>query len=199
MPVCPNDANFTYETSTTDDRLPRTRVEGGRAEPVEGGGFPRWRETSPHQIATCPDACNDCGNWTFSPRGRRPYLEKPRLFASRASFLADAPRPGFFPRREADGWIAISGRWGGRDVELAVAPDGWAVFRDGVAELRFGSAEAEAPEAARVLSPPAVEGHVVPVGHYHSLRALASGLFSPGAVSWVTAAHPDTSALENSK
>jgi putative selenate reductase len=201
IPVCPNDANFAYETAPRTIAYRDLVVAGGRLEPAEertlslGGA-----KASPHQIANWADACNDCGNCdVFCPEDGGPYIEKPRLFSSRASFLADAPRPGFFPRREADGSIAVSGRWSDRDVELVVAPSGSAVFRDGVAELRFASAEAEAPEEVRVLRPPAPEGHVVPVGHYHSLRALAAGLFAPGAVSWVTTVHPDKTALENSK
>jgi len=37
------------------------------------------------------------------------------------------------------------------------------------------------------------------MGHYHALRALATGLFEPGAVSWLTATNPDTFQLEISK
>jgi hypothetical protein len=62
-----------------------------------------------------------------------------------------------------------------------------AEFRDSVAELRFDSAEAAAPSQARIFTIPAPEGHTVPVGHYHALRALVTGLFAPGAISWVTA------------
>jgi hypothetical protein len=78
-------------------------------------------------------------------------------------------------------------------VELFVKPGGTAVFRDGVAELRFASAEAAVPEETRLLAPPALEGHVVPVGHYHTLRAVLTGLFAPGAVSWLTAMFPPAS------
>jgi hypothetical protein len=72
-------------------------------------------------------------------------------------------------------------------VELHVSPGGAADFWDGVAELRFDSAEAAEPSEARIFAAPAPEGHVVPVGLYHALRALVAGLFAPGAVSWVTA------------
>ncbi len=33
----------------------------------------------------------------------------------------------------------------------------------------------------------------MPVGHYHSLRAVLTGLFAPGAVSWLTAMFPEVS------
>ena len=156
-------------------------------------------KTSPHQIANWADACNDCGNCdVFCPEDGGPYVEKPRVFSSLASFLSDAPRPGFFARREADGARTARGRWGGHDVTLRVLSGGSAVFHDEVAELRFASAEAAAPDEARILRPPAPEGHVVSVGHYHALRALVDGLFAPGAVSWLTATFPDPSAVETS-
>jgi putative selenate reductase len=198
VPVCPNDANFTYETPARTVAYRDLVVEGGRLVPGPGqtlslGGG----KSSSHQIANWADACNDCGNCdVFCPEDGGPYIEKPRLFSSLASFLADAPRPGFFVRREADGSLTARGRWGGREVDLAVAPGGSALFRDGVAELRFASAEAAAPSEARLYAPVAPEGHVVPVGHYHALRALTNGLFAPGAVSWPTATFPGPDGLE---
>jgi putative selenate reductase len=200
VPVCPNDANFTYETAPRTIAYRDLVVTGGRLTEGEertlslGGA-----KSSPHQIANWADACNDCGNCdVFCPEDGGPYIEKPRLFSSLSSFLSDG-RPGFFLRREADGSLTARGRWGGRDVELRVAPDGSALFQDGVARLRFASAEAAAPEEAQFLAPPAPEGHVAPVGHYHALRALTGGLFAPGAASWLTATYPDTSVSEISK
>jgi putative selenate reductase len=201
VPVCPNDANFTYETPPRTIAYRDLVVTGGRlAEGEERTLSLGGAKTSPHQIANWADACNDCGNCdVFCPEDGGPYIEKPRLFSSRSSFLADAPRPGFLLRREEDGSIAAWGRWGGREVNLVVSPDGSALFRDELAELRFASAEAAAPEEARVPGAPAPEGHIVPVGHYHALRALVAGLFAAGAASWVTATNPDRTALEISK
>ncbi|HEX7614805.1 MAG TPA: 4Fe-4S dicluster domain-containing protein [Thermoanaerobaculia bacterium] len=200
IPVCPNDANFVYETPPRRTAYRDLVVRAGRFVPGEQKTLALGGEKGmPHQIANWADACNDCGNCdVFCPEDGGPYIEKPRLFSSLSSFLSDAPRPGFFLMREADGSLAARGRWGGREVELLVRPGGSAFFLDGVAELRFASAEAAAPEEARVLAPPAPEGHVVPVGHYHALRALTDGLFAPGAVSWLTATFPDASGLETS-
>jgi putative selenate reductase len=201
IPVCPNDANFAYETPPGTIAYRDLLVEGGRLVPTAERTLALGGEkSSPHQLANWADACNDCGNCdVFCPEDGGPYIEKPRLFSSLSSFLSDAPRPGFFLRREGDGSLTVRGRWGGGDVELLVAPDGSALFRDGVAELRFESAKSAVPEEAHVLAPPAPEGHLVPVGHYHALRALTAGLFAPGAVSWLTATYPDPSALEISR
>jgi putative selenate reductase len=199
IPVCPNDANFSFETPPKTIHFRDLVVRGGRLSPGDEQTLTLGGEkSSTHQLANWADLCNDCGNCdVFCPEDGGPYIEKPRLFESLDSFLADAPRPGFFVRREGDGSLAALGRWGGRDVEVFVRPGGTAVFRDGVVELRFASAEAAAPEETRILAPPALEGHVVPVGHYHTLRAVLSGLFAPGAVSWLTAMFPTAS--ESSK
>ncbi len=172
---------------------------GGRLSPADERTLAWGAGKSPtHQIANWADACNDCGNCdVFCPEDGGPYIEKPRIFRSLASFLSDDPRPGFFVLREEDGSLTAYGRWGGREVELLVRPGGSAIFRDGVAELQFASAEAVAPDEARILAPPAPEGHVVPVGHYHVLRAVLTGLFAPGAVSWLTAMFPEVSGPTN--
>jgi len=197
IPVCPNDANFVYQTPPRRvvyrDLVVRAgRLEAGDEKTLALGG----ERAMPHQIANWADACNDCGNCdVFCPEDGGPYIEKPRLFSSRASYDADAPRPGFFLRREGDGSLAARGRWSGREIDLVVKPDGSAVFRDGTAELAFASAEAAAPAEARLVSP-APDGHVVSVGHYHALRALAAGLLARGAVSWVTMQNPDSPGME---
>ncbi len=195
VPVCPNDANFVYETAPRAITYRELIVRGGLLAQGEERtlaiGGPK---NSAHQLANWADACNDCGNCDiFCPEDGGPYIEKPRLFSSHDSYLADAPRPGFFVHRAPDGSVTARGRWGGREVELLVNPDGSADFWDGAAELRFASAEDAQPSEARIFAIPAPEGHVVPVGHYHALRALAAGLFAPGAVSWVTAMFADTS------
>jgi putative selenate reductase len=195
VPVCPNDANFSYETPPRTIAFHDLVVRGGGLSPGDERTFTAGGpKSSAHQLANWADACNDCGNCdVFCPEDGGPYIEKPRLFGSLASFLADAPRPGFLVRREDDGSLTARGRWAGRDLELLVRPDGSARFRDGVAELRFASAEAAAPDETRLLAPAPPEGYVVQVGHYHSLRAILTGLFAPNAVSWLTAMFPEVS------
>jgi putative selenate reductase len=194
IPVCPNDANFLLE-------IPPTEVAKVILVPQAGGWASRDEGVvtleMKHQIGNFADACNECGNCdVFCPEDGGPYIEKPRLFESLGAYLADAPRPGFFVHRKPGGSVAARGRWSGREVELLVSPNGSADFWDGAAELRFDSAEAAAPSEARILAIPAPEGHTVPVGHYHALRALVTGLFAPGAVSWVTAMSAEAPAVE---
>ena len=103
IPVCPNDANFVYDTPPRTIVYRDLVVRGGQLSAGDErtltlGG----KDASTHQIANWAGACNDCGNCdVFCPEDGGPYIEKPRLFESLALFRADAPHPGFFVRREA--------------------------------------------------------------------------------------------------
>ncbi len=93
IPVCPNDANFTF--------------------PMESS--PEVPLTERRQIANFAEFCNDCGNCdVFCPEDGGPYELKPRIFVTRERYLADAPRDAILvePGR-------ITGRLGG--VERTVA------------------------------------------------------------------------------
>jgi putative selenate reductase len=121
VPVCPNDANFTFVLPPMDIPVAKVRREpGGWAviaeEPIA------VREE--HQIATFADACNDCGNCdVFCPEDGGPYVAKPRFFGSVESFRKAAPLDGFFVRRTADGCI-VHGRFGGREYRVELAARG---------------------------------------------------------------------------
>ena len=95
IPVCPNDANFTFRMAST----PEVPVAEER------------------QIGNFADFCNDCGNCdTFCPEDGGPFRLKPRFFVSRARWLADAPRDAILVEPDA-----ITGRLDG--VEVRVAAD----------------------------------------------------------------------------
>ena len=193
-PGLPQRRELLHETPPRDDRdtatsWSRRPARAWRSAALSLGGT----GSSAHQIANFADVCNECGNCdVFCPEDGGPYIVKPRFFGSLGAYLADAPRPGFFLRRDAAGSISARGRWSGREVELLVSPGGSADFWDGAAELHFDSPDASDPSEARIFAIPAPEAHVVPVGHYHALRALVTGLFAPGAISWVTAMSAET-------
>ena len=93
VPVCPNDANFTYV-------LPKLEIPVVRLHALEEGGYHR-EELPPlvlaekHQIATYADLCNECGNCdVFCPEDGGPYILKPRFFGSEESFLRFAKHDG---------------------------------------------------------------------------------------------------------
>ena len=94
IPVCPNDANFTFWMPSTP------QVPVGEAR----------------QIANFADFCNDCGNCDiFCPEDGGPYLLKPRLFVNRERWLKDAPRDAILVERDA-----TTGRFDGVVVRVGV-------------------------------------------------------------------------------
>jgi putative selenate reductase len=106
VPVCPNDANFVYETAAgamaydNFELLPEgvRRVPGGVLELAKG-----------RQFANYADACNDCGNCdVFCPEDGGPYVEKPRFFGSLETYRKYAGRNGFYIDYTAAGQEPLS-------------------------------------------------------------------------------------------
>ncbi len=97
VPVCPNDANFVYESASAEIAYSNYELlPGGEARPVAGGIFRIARE---HQFANYADACNDCGNCdVFCPEDGGPQIEKPRFFGSLESYQKYAGNERLFPR-----------------------------------------------------------------------------------------------------
>jgi putative selenate reductase len=117
VPVCPNDANFTF------------RVEGAEIPVVKlvraGDGW-EWRQEGVlrleerHQIGNFADFCNDCGNCdVFCPEDGGPYVVKPRFFRRREDWAA-AALDGFQMERRDDREV-VRGRIEGVEYELEVA------------------------------------------------------------------------------
>lgn len=120
VPVCPNDANFTFALPKLS--LPIERVAwNGTGWTVVGTGT--LQVTEKHQIGNYADFCNDCGNCdVFCPEDGGPYVIKPRVFGSYSAWRDDAPRDGFY----VAGTLAsceIHGRFGGREYVLVTHRD----------------------------------------------------------------------------
>lgn len=146
VPVCPNDANFTFGTGPVElPTLRARRAQSGwhpskqqatdSAGPSTTGGRPQvaWHLeagealvlSARHQIGNFADLCNDCGNCdVFCPEDGAPYQLKPRFFGNEASWRADGEREpgrnGFFLHRGTDGDLVLA-RLAGRELRLAVA------------------------------------------------------------------------------
>jgi putative selenate reductase len=183
VPVCPNDANFVYETSPLRAEYRSYRVEGGTAVAVTGGVF---EVRKAHQIATFQDFCNECGNCdTFCPEDGGPYVEKPRFFGSLDAWRRLA-RDGFFVLRQ-DQLDAAWGRLGGREYHLEVdRATGRALFTDGAVRLEIRHPERRVVEA-RAL-PGAPDGHVLDGSAYLKLALAVDGVLDPRRANPVNAA-----------
>jgi putative selenate reductase len=118
IPVCPNDANFSFAIppgKTVVESLSRT---DGRwvTEPIG-----EIELVKPRQIGTYADACNECGTCdVLCPEDGGPYAVKPLFFGTRTAFDS-ASRDGFTLSRTDDGLVMVA-RFAGRILTLETKP-----------------------------------------------------------------------------
>ena len=173
IPVCPNDANFTYRTGEV--RLKYRDVEArpdGSVVPV--GDEREFVLEKADQIANFADYCNHCGNCdTFCPEYDGPYLKKPNFYGSRAAFEAGAPFDGFVVERQHGG-LTLTGRLGGQKYVYEQFADGdGALYTDGAITVRCDAAgrfslnsTSEAPSTTQPID----------IGRFHAFATLLRGI-----------------------
>jgi putative selenate reductase len=186
VPVCPNDANFVYETAPLTVAYDHFVHRGGTVTKVPAGLFVAAKA---HQIANFQDFCNECGNCdVFCPEDGGPYIEKPRFFGSLEAWTHLRGRDGFFAERRGPA-DAIWGRIRGREYRVDVdRGQDRARFTDGVITVEVSHRErrplrAEAAEAAP-------EGHVLDFSAYLNMALAVDGVLDPARANPVSAAVP---------
>ncbi|HUB08775.1 MAG TPA: 4Fe-4S dicluster domain-containing protein [Myxococcales bacterium] len=139
VPVCPNDANFTFT-------LPPLEIPVVKLAPSAGGFRARTegklavRER--HQIGNVADACNECGNCdVFCPEDGGPYVLKPRFFGTLEHWRKLATHDGFHLER-LEGRDVVHGRFEGREYCLEIAA-GEARYEGSGFALRFAEGRPE--------------------------------------------------------
>jgi ferredoxin len=190
LPVCPNDANFVYETSPLRQDWVRLTVRQGELVSEPGGTLEIGKA---HQIANFQDFCNDCGNCdVFCPEDGGPYLEKPRFFGSLEAWQRLASRDGFFVTRQGECDVAWA-RLAGREYRLRVDRErDRGFFSDGVVEVEV--LHRERRTLAARLEPPAegetraVEGHTLDLSAYLKTAVALDGVLDPRRLNPVNAA-----------
>jgi putative selenate reductase len=142
VPVCPNDANFVYETASLAIPYDNFELLPGQVRRVPGGVFQALKA---HQLANYADACNDCGNCdVFCPEDGGPYVEKPRFFGSLETYRRDAGRNGFFVDWNGEP-VTIYGTISGEAYVLGLdagADRGWFESAAASVEIRLSRNEA---------------------------------------------------------
>ena len=169
VPVCPNAANFTFP-------VPRGTHRPGRAIWTEGAlrvepGPPLVIERR-HQIGNTAEACNLCGQCdVFCPEYDGPYLVKPTLFLSGASYRDHPGRDGFL----IDGGALIWRRLG---LEYRYRPEGERarLLLDGGSLLLEGDRPVAAEGSGELDLRIAV-----------TMRLLLAALSSPESPTWLPA------------
>jgi putative selenate reductase len=173
IPVCPNDANFSYHTGEVSFtyRDVEIRPDGSA---IEVGDEKKFVVEKSDQIANFADYCNHCGNCdTFCPEYDGPYLKKPNFYGSRRAFDAGEPHDGYVLER-SKGSMTLVCRIQGRTYTLEHF-DGLReqLYDDGMLAVRV-SAGGEFRLDADASPPHAT--HTLDVGRYHAIKTLLRGI-----------------------
>ena len=175
IPVCPNDANFVYETQPTKITYQDIEVEadGTWRRVGEPKSFQLERQ---EQIANFADYCNHCGNCdTFCPEYDGPYLMKPSFFGSQTAFEEGAPHDGFCVCSSTE----MLARIASRTLQVTRRDDGFVVQSDELT-LRIHECEIE------ILSPPRQTTRV-DIGQLQALIALFESILTPSRIHAINA------------
>jgi len=185
LPVCPNDANFTYETAQRELDYESYRVEGGGVVSVPGGRFAVGKT---HQIGTFQDFCNECGNCdTFCPEDGGPFLEKPRFFGSLDAWRRFSTLDGFFALRadEVDAvWVRLHGIE--YHLELDRVKDR-TLFTDGIVKLEVRHSDRRLLSAVARSGAP--DGHTLDFRAYLETASVMDGVLDPARANPVNAGY----------
>ncbi len=192
VPVCPNDANFVYETRPETIEYDNFELAPGGARRIPGGVL---RIVKAHQLANYADACNDCGNCdVFCPEDGGPNVEKPRFFGSLETYAKHAGGNGFYI-----GGHSIHGTISGRAYILTIDPEAdRARFEPPGAEIEIRLSTGEPltwkpkPGGADPLvqmGPPGPALPIFDVLPYLKLKLLLESVTDPRHVNFVNTRH----------
>jgi putative selenate reductase len=179
IPVCPNDANFSYHTGEVRFTYRDVDIRpDGTSAPV--GEDRLFALEKADQIANFADYCNHCGNCdTFCPEYDGPYLKKPNFYGSRRAFDAGAPYDGYLMEQMLDAEVLLC-RIQGRTYRLERFADGDGYrYDDGMLIVRV---HADGSIKLDDTSAPPHAPHVVDIGRFHAIATLLRGITDPTRV-----------------
>jgi putative selenate reductase len=175
VPVCPNDANFTFVLPASEIPIVKFRKDGEAWRRWEEGTF-KIGET--HQIGNFADFCNDCGNCdVFCPEDGGPYVVKPRLLGSREAWDLAPTRDGFLLDRHQSREI-VMGRFAGQEYRLEVS-DGQAAYSGAGFAVTFAEADPDHTIDGDATS-------IVDLTYFQIMNALRKAILASSEVNYVT-------------
>jgi putative selenate reductase len=186
IPVCPNDANFTYPLAQQDFEF-RDIIVSPDGQTSFAGETHRMKIERSMQIANFGDYCNECGNCdTFCPEYGGPFIEKPTFFSRFDEFQQRRDHDGFFARRTSS-HDTIHGRIEGNEYLLRIDRNSKnACYIDGNTEVHFN--KSHEPTRAHLLSKNATQ-QTVSMKIYHTMRLLLEGIFDPSRLNPINVNH----------
>ncbi len=183
VPVCPNDANFTFVLPAMTLPVRKARREGTRWVLREEGALAIEEQ---HQIGNVADFCNDCGNCdVFCPEDGGPYVVKPRFFRTLEAWAADRPRDGFVLHRRGEA-AHVWGRLQGREFHAHVV-NGRARFSGEGFDVAFDEATPETTLAGH-----AEAGIDVDLTVFHVMNWLRRAVLDTPAANYLNCADGPT-------
>ncbi len=182
VPVCPNDANFVYETTPVEIEYDNFELEPGIIRRVPGGVL---RVMNTRQYANYADACNDCGNCdVFCPEDGGPNNATPRFFGSAETFRQARPENGFYIDWKTH---TIYGILDGKSYSLQLdlsADRGWFETDTAEVEIRLSGPE---PVGWRP-KPRAAPSEMLEMSAYFKLKLLVESISNPQHVHFANVA-----------
>ena len=178
LPVCPNDANFTFVIPEGRYALKQLRMTHAGWISESAGELTIGK---PRQIGNFADACNECGNCdVFCPEDGGPHIAKPRFFGDVESWKATPQRDGFAFAMDGE-TLRMHGRFDGEDVLLEKGRGNTIRYSGKGFDIRLDLA---APAES-------VEGHaegVVDLGRLRIMEMIRTGVTDPKANNFISAA-----------
>jgi len=174
VPVCPNDANFTYTVPASEIPIVKLRRDAAGWHSRTEGTLSLEKK---HQIANFADFCNECGNCdVFCPEDGGPYVVKPRFFGSRAAWAQTPHQDGFFLERAGD-VETVHGRFSGREYAVSVS-QGMADYSGAGFRVRFQEDDPLATIAGEAAGD-------VDLTYFHIMNLMRRAFYAAGTVNYV--------------
>ena len=180
VPVCPNDANFTFVLPAVDLPIVKVWREGAAWVSRTEGVLTVSKKL---QYANFADFCNECGNCdVFCPEDGGPYVIKPRFFGSAADWRRFAKHDGFAMESVEGSHRRLLGRIDGLDFRIEPLGD----------HIRF-----RGPRFDVTLSPndpvatlAGMADGEIDLTHLHILLWIQAAVFDSPSVNYLNAMNP---------
>jgi putative selenate reductase len=182
VPVCPNDANFSYPVTPLQVEGRNFKIVGSQVLPEESFTL---QVKKPEQWAVYADFCNECGNCdTYCPEDGGPFAQKPKFFGSMETFQEGVERDGFYVEKVGL-TQQIWGRFQSRQYYLEVDPtSNQARFTDHVIELTLDRSRPDRPLSKTIVES-GQAGHVLNMKYYFWMEKCLEGVLHPSRVNYV--------------
>jgi putative selenate reductase len=182
VPVCPNDANFSYEVDPLEREARNFKIVGNQVLPEEPFAI---KVKKSEQWAVYADFCNECGNCdTYCPEDGGPFAQKPKFFGTMETFQHHSDRDGFYAERSEDK-DRLWGRFRGAQYYLEVerASDR-AHFTDHVLEVVLDRKRPDKPLRTLIVEP-GKDGHVLNMKYYFWMEKCLEGVMNGNRINYV--------------